>query len=87
MGKECREKESRPEAADSGPAPVPGARQVSSQPFQDKRAAWRLGMVSGVYFRMLCFGRNREESPSLSLVNRKQVLTDSHLIYLIGQEG
>lgn len=40
-------------------------------------------MVSGVYFRMLCFGRNRRESPSLSLVNRKQVLTDSHLIYLV----
>lgn len=40
-------------------------------------------MVSGVYFRMLCFGRNRRESPSLSLVNGKQVLTDSHLIYLV----
>lgn len=30
---------------------------------QDKRVTWGLGVVSGVYFRMLCFGKNRREKP------------------------
>ena len=30
---------------------------------QDKRVRWGLGTASGVYFRMLCFGKNRREKP------------------------
>ena len=68
------------EAVSAGPIVVPAAGQMSSYPRQEDGLGSTYGEVgkeSGVHFRMLCFGRNgRKKSPSLSLVNKKQVLTD-----------